>query len=85
MIWQAVHQSTAILENVMLDDAGVPDFSDVTLTSNSRAAYPRDVIPNCVPSNMGGVPRSVIFLTCDLYGVLPRYLFSTRSRRFFGF
>ena len=85
MIWQAVHQSTAILENVMLDEAGVPDFSDVSLTSNSRAAYPRDVIPNCVPSNMGGVPRSVIFLTCDLYGVLPPVSVLDKEQALFWF
>lgn len=71
VIWQAAHQSTAILENVKLDDQGRPDFHDQSLTSNSRVAYPRDVIPGCIESNMGAVPRSVIFLTCDLYGVLP--------------
>jgi phosphoenolpyruvate carboxykinase (ATP) len=71
VIWQAAHQPTAILENVTLDASGTPDFHDQSITSNSRVAYPRDVIPNCVESNMAGVPRSVIFLTCDLYGVLP--------------
>ena len=39
MIWQAAHQSTAILENVVLKEGGVPDFHDVSITSNTRAAY----------------------------------------------
>ncbi len=85
MIWRAVHQPTAILENVVLKSGGVPDFSDTSLTANSRAAYPRDVIPNCVDTNMGGVPRSVVFLTCDLYGVLPPVSVLTKQQALFWF
>ena len=71
LIWQAAHQSTAVLENVVLNGRDEPDFKDSSLTSNTRVAYPRDVIPNAVEGNKGGVPKSVVFLTCDLYGVLP--------------
>ena len=71
MIWHATKQPTALLENVVLQDNKEPDFSDTTKTMNTRAVYPRDVVPNIEPSNRGGVPSSVIFLTCDLYGVLP--------------
>jgi len=69
-IWHAVQQSRTILENVKLID-GVPDFSDCSITANMRAAYPRDVMPGCVVANAGATPRSVVFLSCDLYGVLP--------------
>ena len=85
MIWQAAHQSTAILENVVLKEGGVPDFHDVSITSNTRAAYPRDVIPNCVPENMSSVPKSVVFLTCDLYGVLPPVSVLSREQALFWF
>lgn len=70
LIWNAI-QHSAILENVVLDSKGTPDYNDSSLTENSRAAYPRDFIPDCQPDNMDTHPRTIIFLTCDLYGVLP--------------
>ncbi len=85
MIWHATKQSTAILENVVLKDNREPDFSDTSLTMNTRACYPRDVIANLEPSNRGPVPKSVIFLTCDLYGVLPPVSMLTSEQARFWF
>jgi phosphoenolpyruvate carboxykinase (ATP) len=70
VIYQALRPG-AIMENVVIDEAGQPDFDDDRLTENTRAAYPRSFIDNCVPANSGPVPKHVIFLTCDMYGVLP--------------
>ena len=60
-----------MLENVITDKNGVVDFDDGTITENTRVSYPIDHIENIEPSEKGGHPRNVIFLTCDAFGVLP--------------
>ncbi len=70
MIWNAIRHG-AIMENVVLNPDLSPNYDDTSFTENTRAAYPRDFISPCVPENRGRTPDHVLFLTCDLYGVLP--------------
>jgi phosphoenolpyruvate carboxykinase (ATP) len=70
VIYNAI-KSGAVMENVVLDSDGVPNYSDISYSENSRCAYPREHIENRVESNRGLEPTAVIFLCCDLYGVLP--------------
>ena len=52
-------------------DTRVPDYADASLTENTRACYPLANVAAKVPENRAGEPDSIIFLTCDLSGVLP--------------
>jgi phosphoenolpyruvate carboxykinase (ATP) len=61
-----------VLENVVMDPVTrALDLEDNSLAENSRGAYPIDFIPNASADNMGPVPRNIVMLTADAYGVLP--------------
>ena len=70
VIWDAIRNG-AIIENVVLDDNGHADYSNTRLTENGRCCYPLEHVEKRSASNAGGEPKCVIFLTCDVFGVLP--------------
>ena len=61
----------AVLENVVLDEDHDVDFTDTSITQNTRGAYPIEFIHNAKIPCIAGHPTDVIFLTCDAFGVLP--------------
>lgn len=62
----------SILENVVIDpETRVIDYSDSTITENTRATYPVEYIPNCLTEGVGNHPKNIFFLACDAFGVLP--------------
>ena len=71
-IYAASGSAGAVLENVAIDPATrAPDFTDLTITENTRIAYPLEVIANRENSGTGGSPRNIIYLAADAFGVLP--------------
>jgi phosphoenolpyruvate carboxykinase (ATP) len=70
-IWAASHRFGTVLENVIADGHGRLDLTDMSLTENTRSAYPVEYIPNVERSLCGGQPRNVVMLTCDAFGVMP--------------
>ncbi len=70
-IYHAIKRN-ALLENVTVDENGKVDFSDGSVTQNTRVSYPIYHIENIVrPVSKGGHATKVIFLTADAFGVLP--------------
>ncbi len=62
----------AVLENVVYDkETHYVDFTDTSLTQNTRGAYPIEFIRNAKIPCVAGHPSDIIFLTCDAFGVLP--------------
>lgn len=62
----------AILENIEFYPGGdVPDFSNSSITENTRVSYPIHHIRNAKLPSTGGHPNNIFFLTCDAYGILP--------------
>lgn len=69
-IYNAIKRG-AILENIIMDENGVVDFSDTSITQNTRVSYPLDHIDNTQPGSIGKNPKNIFFLTADAFGVLP--------------
>ena len=62
----------SLVENVVMDDNTREfDFDDGSLTENTRVGYPVNYISNAAIPGVGGIPKVVIFLTADAFGVLP--------------
>jgi phosphoenolpyruvate carboxykinase (ATP) len=71
-IYATTRRFGTVLENVVMDpDTRRLDFDDASLAENSRGAYPLEFIPNSAPAAMGPVPRNIVMLTADAFGVLP--------------
>lgn len=84
-IWDAIRFGT-VLENVVLDPATrVADYNDISLTENTRAAYPVTHIPNALIPGVGGHPKTILFLTADAFGVLPPISRLTREQALYHF
>jgi phosphoenolpyruvate carboxykinase (ATP) len=60
-----------VLENVVGDELGNLDLDDGSLTENTRSCYPLEFIPNTVAGGQAGLPKNVVMLTADAFGVLP--------------
>lgn len=69
-IFEAIKFGT-LLENINLCPDRSVDYSDISITQNTRAAYPIEFIKNIKLPCVASHPKNIIFLTCDGFGVLP--------------
>lgn len=70
-IFAAIRRN-ALLENVVVNGDGIPDYSDKSKTENTRVSYPLSHIENIIgPPSRAGHASNIIFLTADAFGVLP--------------
>jgi len=70
-IYQAIKPG-ALVENVeFFEGTNQIDFSDNSITENTRVSYPLHFISNALEPSIGKIPKNIFFLTCDAYGILP--------------
>jgi phosphoenolpyruvate carboxykinase (ATP) len=71
-IFRATHKFGTVLENVILDPVTrIPDFTDDSVTENTRSAFPLSYIERATNRGTGRHPSQIVFLTADAFGVLP--------------
>lgn len=70
VIWNAINFGS-IVENITINEKNHANYSDTELTENGRCCYPLEHIKMRSKNNIGGEPKVVIFLTCDVTGVVP--------------
>ena len=69
-IWRAIRRD-ALLENVVIKADGTPDYSDGSITENTRVSYPIYYINKIVLPSKAGHASKIIYLSADAFGVLP--------------
>ena len=70
-IYEAICYGT-VLENVIYDKKTREVlYNDSSITENTRASYPIEYVSDAKIPCMGGLPKNIIFLTCDAFGILP--------------
>lgn len=75
----------SLIENVVLDEERAPDYQNISLTENTRAAYPIQFIDNAMLPSRAGHPNTIVFLTADAYGVLPPISKLTKEQAMYHF
>ncbi len=70
-IYAAIKEG-ALLENCKLfPGTNEVDYTDGTITENTRVSYPIDYIENIAVPSVGEQPKNIFFLSFDAYGVFP--------------
>ena len=70
-IYRAIKKG-ALLENIVFKkNSNSVDYTDSSITQNTRVSYPINYIKNIQKPSIGYKPKNIFFLTADAFGVLP--------------
>lgn len=84
-IWDAI-KFGAIVENTRFHEGTrTVDYTDRSVTENTRTAYPIHHIPNAVEPSRAGTPKNIFFLTADAFGVIPPISRLNKSQAMYHF
>jgi phosphoenolpyruvate carboxykinase (ATP) len=84
-IWDAV-KFGSLLENIgFYENSRTVDFTNISITENTRVSYPINYINNALPVSKGGIPKNIFFLTADAFGILPPISKLTKGQAMYNF
>jgi phosphoenolpyruvate carboxykinase (ATP) len=76
----------ALLENIgFIEETSTPDYTDGSITENTRVSYPIHFIDNIMVPSKAGAPKNIFFLTADAFGVLPPISKLTKEQAMYHF
>ncbi len=76
----------ALLENIGFEnESSTPDYTDGSITENTRVSYPIHFIDNIAVPSIAGAPKNIFFLTADAFGVLPPISRLTKEQAMYHF
>lgn len=70
-IFSAIREGSLVENTPFIPGTNKIDFTNRSITENTRVSYPIHFISNAAEPSIGGIPKNIFFLTCDAYGVLP--------------
>ena len=70
-IFNAIRSGALVENTVFVPGTNQIDFTNRSITENTRVSYPIHYISNAAEPSIGNIPKNIFFLTCDAYGVLP--------------
>lgn len=70
-IFDAIRFGSLVENTRFYPNTSTVDYANISVTENTRAAYPIDLIDNIAVPSVGKTPENIFFLTADAFGVLP--------------
>jgi len=70
-IFDAIRFGSLVENTRFIPGTTTVDYTNISVTENTRAAYPIDLIDNIAVPSVGKTPENIFFLTADAFGVLP--------------
>jgi phosphoenolpyruvate carboxykinase (ATP) len=61
----------SVCENVIMNERRVIDYTNISITENTRCSYSLEYIDKVKIPAIAGHPNHIILLTCDVSGILP--------------
>jgi phosphoenolpyruvate carboxykinase (ATP) len=70
-IYDAIRFGSLVENTRFYEGTSTVDYTNISVTENTRAAYPIYLIDNIAVPSVGKAPENIFFLTADAFGVLP--------------
>ncbi len=84
-IWDAISFGSIVENTRFYEGTRTVDYTDSSVTQNTRTAYPIHHIPNAVEPSRAGIPKNIFFLTADAFGVIPPISKLNKSQAMYHF